>query len=163
MAVFVDWLYSDAPKNESSEPWGWCQPDVGNPYTWPGWEFHLRGLLPLIHSLAIAANCWLVDDLGMKPQQVKDAASAHYCAFKWRDLSRLREVEFPKRPIIGTSPKLRLADMAIAARRRNIPVGEQGVKAGDGVELLKLLMSVSSGCGGPHGRGLLFPFLTVLE
>lgn len=160
MAGFLQWLYSDAPRCWESEiPWLWCGPDVGSQYHWPGYKFHQQGLLPVAHALVVASACWLVDDLGLKPQQVSDNASAHYCAFKWRDLSRLAQVQLPDRPITGTSPKLRIAEMTAWALAHDIPGDEERSRQGDRLELLELLMCVASGCASPHGRELWFPAL----
>lgn len=159
--LFCQWLHSNAPKSESEEPWRWCQPDVGDLYSWPDYRFHQMGLLPLAHALAIASACWLIDDLGLEPRQVQESALEHRCAFKWRDLANLGKVHLPDRPITGTSPKLRIAEMTIWAQARNIPVDERRSQQGDGLELLELLMCVPSGCGGSHGRGLIFPELWV--
>lgn len=159
MTSFVDWLYSSAPRGESERPWEWCQPKVGSLYHWPCWRFHMMGLLPTVHALAVASACWLIDDLGMTPQQVQDSASKHVCAFKWRDLPRLAQVQRPNRPITSDSPKLRIAEMTTAAEARGIPVDDERSRQGDGLELLELLMSVASGCGGPHGREMIFPSL----
>jgi hypothetical protein len=160
MVAFVEWLYDDnAPRTESYQPWAWCQPDVGSMYQWPDWRFHRQGLLPLAHALAIASAIWLVDDLGMKPEQVRSAASAHFCAFRWNDLSRLAQVQLPDRPITSTSPQLRIAEMTTWAKAHDLPVDEDRSRQGAGLELLELLMCVASGCGGPHGCELIFPSL----
>ena len=161
MASFVNWLYGDRPKREGDRPWEWCQPDVGNQYTWPDYGFHRRGLLPLVHALAIASATWLIDDLGLQPEQVQASASLHLAAFRWRELSRLREVELPPHPIISNSPTLPIARLTTWARAHNLPVDAERVKAGDRLELLELLLCVASGCGGPHGRERWFPALSV--
>ena len=158
MAGFLDWLYHDnAPLPAGDRPWEWCQRGVGSAYHWPSWEFHQRGLLPKTHALAKSAAIWLIDDLGLSPEQVWESASAHTCAFKWKDLPRLREVGPPPRPIASASPKLRLAELEAWAQDHRLPVKESPEAAMDGLELLDLLLCVPSGIDGPHGLERWFP------
>lgn len=152
MALFLEWFYSDAPRQyEGIRPWTWASRDTGSPYYWP-----------LMHSLAIAASTWLIDDLGMKPRLVQDAALFHHCAFKWRTLHQLTEAALPPRPITGSSPVLPLRKMAEWCKAHGIPIDEERVENGEKLELLELLMCVPSGCGGPHDHEMIFPSLTVL-
>jgi hypothetical protein len=136
-SAFIEWLY------QSGEPWQ---------------EWTL--LRPDHHDLAAAAGIWLVDSLGLTPEQVVANRNTHHRAFSLDGLAALANVAMPEK-FVMESPGLPVPCVDKSAKDYKVAGYLDWIKSlkypDEPLALMDMLVVAGSGIGGFKHDSILYP------